>query len=64
MLMIVGVLLFVDGVQKHSQLSLLFAGIAILAPIFYFVNWTVFLPLVPVIALALSLLVKKQFHTA
>ncbi|MEN1970058.1 hypothetical protein WMZ97_18550 [Lentibacillus sp. N15] len=62
-LSIAGLLLFIFGFQKKSQLSILFGGMAFLAPIFYFIGWTVFLSLVPVIALAISFLEKKKVRS-
>ncbi|HEY4602456.1 MAG TPA: hypothetical protein VIG73_14405 [Cerasibacillus sp.] len=58
-LSIVGLLLFIFGFQKRSQLYILFGAIIFLAPIFYLIGWTFFLPMVPPIALAISLVAKK-----
>jgi len=59
-LSIVGLLLVVFGFQNQSQLSILFGGIAFLAPIFFFIGLNIILPLVPPIALAISFLGKKK----
>lgn len=59
-----GLLLFVYGLQKKSQLSMFFGGMAFLAPIFYFIGWTSFLPLVAPIALAISYFGKKKVNPA
>jgi hypothetical protein len=58
-----GLLLVVFGFSKISQLSIVFGGIVFLSPIFYLVEWTVFLPFVPVIALVISFLGKKKVRS-
>lgn len=63
-LLIAGLLLVVFSFQKRSLLSISFGVVAFLAPIFYFIGWTVFLPLVPVIALVISFLGKKRKRSA
>ncbi|PEB51449.1 hypothetical protein CON65_10760 [Bacillus pseudomycoides] len=59
-LIIAGLLLVVYGLQKKSQLSMFFGGMAFLAPIFYFIGWTPVLPFVAPIALVISYLGKKR----
>lgn len=63
-LMAVGLLLFVYGLQKKSQLSMLFGGMAFLAPTFYLIGWTPFLPFVAPIALVISYFGKKKINPA
>ncbi|WP_026690494.1 hypothetical protein [Alteribacter aurantiacus] len=58
-LIIVGLLLSYNGVHKKSKLLLFIGVIALVAPLFYFVGWTPFLPLVPVIAIVMTILVEK-----
>ncbi|PQZ47994.1 MULTISPECIES: hypothetical protein [Bacillus] len=60
MLIVAGLLLAVYGLQKKSQLTMLFGGMAFLAPIFYFIGWTPVLPFVAPIALVISYLGKKK----
>ena len=64
LLIIAGLVLAVYGLQKKSQLSIFFGGIAFLAPIFYFIDWTSFLPFVAPISLVISFLGKKTGKTA
>lgn len=61
-LIVIGLLLFVYGLQKNSQLSMFFGGVAFLSPIFYFIGWTSFLPLIAPIALAISYFGKKKIN--
>ena len=63
-LILVGLLIFVYGLWKKSQLSMLFGGMAFLAPLFYLIGWTPILPLVAPIALVLSYLGKKKVNTS
>lgn len=63
-LIMAGLLLVVYGLQKKSQLSMFFGGIAFLAPIFYFMSWTPALPFVAPIALVISFLGKKKGKAA
>ncbi|MFD2211236.1 hypothetical protein ACFSMW_16125 [Virgibacillus halophilus] len=57
-----GLLLLVFSFKKKSQSPILLGGIAFIAPIFYFLGWISFLPIVPVIALAISYIGKKNVH--
>ncbi|EEL50033.1 hypothetical protein bcere0022_26590 [Bacillus cereus Rock3-44] len=43
---------------------MLFGGMAFLAPIFYLIGWTPFLPFVAPIALAISYFGKKKINPA
>jgi len=62
-LIMAGLLLFVSGLRKKSQLSMLFGGMAFLAPIFYFIGWTLFLPFVAPLAMVISYFGKKKVNT-
>ena len=62
-LIMAGLLLFVYGLRKKFQLSMLFGGMAFLAPIFYFIGWTPILPFVAPIALVISYLGNKKLNT-
>lgn len=63
-LIMAGLLLVIYGLQKKSQLSMFFGGMAFLAPIFYFISWTPVLPFVAPIALIISFLGKKKGKNA
>ena len=66
-LIVIGLLLFVNGLKNKSQLFLFFGGIALIIPILYLIgiqNWFVLLPLVPAISLLISHLVDKKIKTA
>jgi len=65
-LIVIGLLLFVNGLKDKSQLFLFF-GIALIIPILYFIGiqkWFVLLPLVPAISMLISHLVIKKLNTA
>jgi len=62
-LIMAGLLLFVSGLRKKSQLTMLFGGMAFLAPIFYFIGWTLFLPFVAPLAMVISYFGKKKVNT-
>lgn len=59
---LVGLLLFMYGYQKKSQLLMCLGGIVFLAPLFYFLGWATFLPFVPPIALVISDLMKRKVN--
>ncbi|MGI2774871.1 hypothetical protein [Bacillus cytotoxicus] len=63
-LIMAGLLLVIYGLQKKSQLSMFFGGMAFLALIFYFISWTPVLPFVAPIALIISFLGKKKGKNA
>ncbi|WP_096435660.1 hypothetical protein [Alteribacter populi] len=67
LLIVIGFLLFVNGLKNKSQILLSFGGGALIIPILYFSgvkNWFVLLPLVPAISLVISHLVMKKLNTA
>jgi len=63
-LSIAGLLLFIFGFQKKSQLSILFGGVAVFTSIFYLIGWTFLVPFAPPIALAISFLGRKKESSA
>ena len=66
-LIAIGLLLFVNGLKKESQMSLFFGGVALIIPILYFTgiqSWSILLPLVPAISLLLTYLVNKKLSPA
>jgi len=66
-LIVIGLLLFVNGLKDKSQLFLFFGSIALIIPILYFIGiqkWFVLLPLVPAISMLISHLVIKKLNTA
>lgn len=57
----IGLLFFIYGFQKKSQLAMCFGGMASLTPIYYFlIGWNIFIVFVPPIALVISDLTKKK----
>lgn len=63
-LIIVGLVLAGYGLHKKPQLLMFFGCMAFLAPIFYFIDWTPFLPFVAPISLVISFLGKKKGKAA
>lgn len=63
-LSLTGLLLFIFGFQRKSQLSILLGGVAVFTAIFYFIGWTFLMPFVPPIALAISFLGRKNESSA
>ncbi|MBY7145112.1 hypothetical protein KFZ56_19010 [Virgibacillus sp. NKC19-3] len=61
---VAGLFLSIYGLQKKSQLPILSGGIAFLAPIMYFMGWMLILPLVPPIALVLSIIGIRKVNPA
>jgi len=63
-LSIAGLLLFIFGFQKKTQLSILLGGVAVFTAIFYFIGWIFLVPFAPPIALAISFLGRKKESSA
>lgn len=57
---LIGLFFFIYGLLKNSQLLILFGVMAFLAPIFYFIGWTPFIPFVALIALLISYIGRKR----
>ncbi|TVP84511.1 MAG: hypothetical protein EA344_06515 [Alkalicoccus sp.] len=61
-LVVIGLLLFVNGLKRKSQLLLFFGSICLIVPSLYFIGiqtWFVLLPLVPAVAWLISYFVTK-----
>ncbi len=59
-LSIIGLVLFIIGLQKTARGFVVFGGTVFLAPIFHLIGWTFLMPMSPVIALAVSLFIKES----
>ncbi|MFB1051794.1 hypothetical protein [Paraliobacillus sp. JSM ZJ581] len=58
----IGFLLFVYGMKKKSIMSMFLGGSMIIAPIFFAIDWNVFVPFVPPLAMAIAHFVKKKLN--
>lgn len=58
----IGFLLFVYGLKKKSIMSLFLGGSIFIIPIFYAMNWVVFLPFVPPLAMVIAHVTKKKIN--
>lgn len=59
-LLLVGIILYVFGLQKGSQMVRFFGATGFLTAIFLYIGWVAILPLVAVFALGISYIGKKD----
>lgn len=60
LIMMLGLYVFINGLKKQSQFQLFIGGLGLMAPVFFFIKLPGLLPIVPIIALLISMYTVKK----